>query len=383
VLPGLVDLHVHLPPPIALGERQLFSLLFLAHGVTSVRDTGSFIGDPVALADEIRRGERVGPRLFACGPFLDGDPPIWPNARVVRTPADADAAIADFVEAGRNCAKLYNNLSRDTVAALRESAGRRGLRVIAHVPDSVALPDLGGTEVQHFMRVTEDWGALDPDVLEFIARISVAREIEHTPTLVAFTRASRLERYDERQADPDAALLPRYYRELLWNPARNPRVYDLLPGDGSTVQERVVQMKRLARRLHAAEVPIHVGTDTPNPFVVPGASLHEELALLVEAGLPLDAVWLAATRSAGRALGVPQLGTLEVGAPADLLVFREDPTRDLAALATLEAVIADGRLYRKRDLDAAIARQLAHLEGFPYEAVTMAAARVVLFWLNR
>jgi hypothetical protein len=95
---------VHHPPALAVAERALFGLLFLAHGVTSVRDAGSTVGDPAGLARQIERGERPGPRTFGCGPFLDGDPPIWPTARVVRGAADAPDAIEALVSADRRCA---------------------------------------------------------------------------------------------------------------------------------------------------------------------------------------------------------------------------------------------------------------------------------------
>jgi imidazolonepropionase-like amidohydrolase len=122
-------------------------------------------------------------------------------------------------------------------------------------------------------------------------------------------------------------------------------------------------MKAAVGELHAAGVPVLAGSDAGNPFVVPGASLEAELGHLVDAGLSPEEAWLAATRRAATALGRPALGRLALGAPADLLVFRDDPTRDLAALATLEAVVADGRLYPKEALDAALARQRADFDG--------------------
>ena len=135
---------------------------------------------------------------------------------------------------------------------------------------------------------------------------------------------------------------------------------------------RCLTMKEVVSQLHKAGVRIHVGTDSPNPFVVPGAGFHQELRLLVEAGLTPEEVWLAATRWAGESLGVPKLGTLGEGAPADFLLFREDPTRDLAALSTLEAVVAQGRLYPKPVLDAAFTRHRDHFTGWLYDRLTIA-----------
>jgi cytosine/adenosine deaminase-related metal-dependent hydrolase len=120
-----------------------------------------------------------------------------------------------------------------------------------------------------------------------------------------------------------------------------------------------------------------------SPGVAPGASLHEELRALAAAGLGAEGALAAATTGAGEALGMPQLGRLEPGAPADLLVFRRDPTRDLDALRSLEAVVADGRLYRRDTLRAA-ARQLAlPLRRPPYDPLSSVAASVLVSWLDR
>lgn len=383
-LPGLIDLHVHHPPRFAPGERALAGLLFLAHGVTSVRDTGSLWGDALELREAVREGRHPGPRVFACGPFLDGPDPIWPGSRVVRDAAEGAAAVGELAAAGYDCAKLYNGLSRDAVQGILRAAQQHGLPVVGHVPHALPLAALHGVEVQHLMGTTEHWVALEPADVELAVRVSQSNELAHTPTLVAFARAARLDDHESLRRDPMARLLPRYYRDLLWNPETHPDIVALLaPAGFGNLDARVDHMQRMARRLHAAGVPVLAGTDTLNPFVVPGAALHEELSLLAEAGLGPEGAWAAATRGAGRALGVPRLGTLTPGAPADLLIFREDPTRDLAALATLQAVVARGRLYPKPELDAALDRYRAHFDSPVYDTLSTTAARAALHWLAR
>jgi imidazolonepropionase-like amidohydrolase len=130
--------------------------------------------------------------------------------------------------------------------------------------------------------------------------------------------------------------------------------------------------------MQKAGVRIHAGTDTQVPFLVPGAALHRELRILAAAGLGPDGALAAATTVPGRSLGVPGLGRVEPGSPADLLVFREDPTLDLDALDTLEAVIADGRLYRVADLEAQLERYQKHHEGRIFDAVSTPLVRQVL-----
>ncbi len=381
VLPGLIDMHVHHPPAFAVGERKLFALLFLAHGVTSVRDTGSIVGDLRGFRQRVRAGEIPGPRLFLCGPFLDGSPPTWPHSVVIEELESADAVIARLIAGGFDCAKLYGGLEGNAIEALRRGAGRVGFPLVAHVPRRVSLSQMAGIEIQHLMGTTDHWMNVEDRHLQSVLKTSHELGIRHTPTIVSFDRASLLATDGQKPAGGLAEPLPRYYREVVWNPKINPALYALTDSEFEDLPARVMHMRSLVRRLHSAGVPVFAGTDTPNPFVVPGESLQRELALLADAGLGAEGAWRAATHDAGRALGLAKLGSLTLGAPADLLVFREDPTRDLEAISTLVAVVSQGRLYRKEDLDAALARYRAHFEGFPYETLSMAAARLAVRWL--
>jgi imidazolonepropionase-like amidohydrolase len=378
VLPGLIDLHVHHPPPFAFAERDLFALLFLAHGVTAVRDTGSIAGSLIPQRDRIARGERPGPRLFTCGPILDGEAALWPGSRVVVDRESARAAVDELAREGVDCIKVHNAILLEPYEAVAEAAAAHGLPLVAHLPVVVPLERLRGAELQHMMGLHYDWRDLPDERVAGYVRRSLEAGVRHTPTLVVFARAAQLDRLESLRGDPAAQLLPRYYRELLWDPAVDPYVGRLSPGAWTSLLPRVEAMQRTVRALEAAGVPVYAGTDALNPFVVPGASLHEELRLLAAAGLTPERVWRMATRDAGAALRVPGLGTLEPGAPADLLVFRDDPTRDLAALATLEAVVARGRLYPRAELDAAVARWRAHFESPLYDALSMSLARVLL-----
>jgi hypothetical protein len=375
-LPGLVDLHVHHPPLAAWGERELFALLFLRHGVTSVRDVGSFGGGMLEQRRRVREGELAGPRLFACGPIVDGEPPGWPGARIVLDPEEARAAVAALVEEGSDCVKIYNSLSLGAFTALREEAARFDLPIVGHLPDAVPFEALRGVELQHLMGLAAE-GPTNAGVRAYVER-SRRIGLQHTPTLVAFARGAQLEDYDALRGDPAAQLLPRHYRELLWNPDANPLVAWLEPEGFGELPDRHRRMQQVVGLLHARGVSVLAGTDTMNPFVVPGIALHEELQHLAAAGIPPAEVLEIATRRAGDRLGVHGLGTLRVGAPADFVLFREDPTSGLAALDTLEAVVAAGRLYRRVDLDGAIRAQLEYSDGPIYSTLYRALARLLI-----
>lgn len=141
---------------------------------------------------------------------------------------------------------------------------------------------------------------------------------------------------------------------------------------------RIERMKQLTRQLHEGGVTLHVGTDPMNPYVIPGLSVIEEMQILEETGIPLEDVWVAATSAPGASTGLPKLGRIQVDAPADFLILREDPTVDLSALDTIEAVVADGRLYTREALDQALRRYQDYFNGWIYDRTMTQAARLVM-----
>jgi imidazolonepropionase-like amidohydrolase len=394
VMPGLIDMHVHFPPDTGLGQTELFAFLFLAHGVTSVRDAADVDGTATSPArDGVREGRFPGPRVFACGPFVDGPEPPWKNSLVVRTREEAAAAVAQIADAGFECVKVYDRLSAEALEGLREAAAARGLPLIGHVPRSVPFEAARLDDVQHLTGVATppggdqrlfpknmvEWSRVDDARMAFIVETSLRLGIAHTPTLVVGERLIAMEDHAALREAPDAQLLPRFYRDVIWSPQDGlPLLRRIEPEDFPVLREAQAREARLVARLSAAGVRIHAGSDTQNPFVVPGASLHRELALLVAAGLTPEQALAAATSAPGESLRLDGLGRLAPGAPADLLVLREDPTQDLAALGSLEAVVADGRLYTKAELDAQLARYRAHADGALFDAVSTALVRRAL-----
>lgn len=390
VLPGLNDLHVHFPPAALPGQTELFALLFLRHGVTAVREAGDVDGTASEPAQRgAAEGRFPGPRVLRCGPFVDGEPPRWQNTRVVRTPEEARAAVEAIADAGLDCVKAYDELGADALAAAREAAAQRGLPVIGHVPWRVPFEQARLDDVQHLMGVAPEgeghpppfpqrlasWLELDDARVDFVIAQSLRLGIAHTPTLVARERlaAGMRERDWERmRSEPDALLLPRFYRELLWSPLRgiNRAASLRTDADFAMVEHSLERALHTVARMHAAGVRLHSGSDVLNPFVVPGASLWRELRLFVAAGLTPEQALAISTRSSAEALRVPELGRLAVGAPAELALYREDPTRDLAALDTLAGVVRGGRLYTREALDADFERRRRHFEDPLYERVT-------------
>ncbi len=385
ILPGLIDMHVHLPPWWAPGQLELFNTLFLAHGVTAIRELGSLDVRVFEVRREIHEGRRAGPRVFACGPLLDGDPPLWPLARIVRTPAEGRAAVADLANSGADCVKVYSRLSDDALEGIREAASAHRLPVVGHLPQSLPWGETRIDDVQHVC--DPRCPALGPRQIDELVETAARFGIAHTPTLVVYHEQLAAYDYSAAAERPTARLMPRFWREVVWNPHFG-LGFSAPPATAREMFRReqealVSRLQEVVRRLHARGVRIHAGTDPFNPLVVPGASLHTELRLLEGAGLTTEEAWAAATRVAGESLGTPRLGRLETGAPADLLILRTDPLRYSSGLETLVAVVADGRLYQKPALDEALQRQRRHFEGLLYDRISMAIARAVAELIKR
>jgi imidazolonepropionase-like amidohydrolase len=391
LLPGLVDMHTHLPPASPLNLTSYFCLLYLLHGVTTLRDCGDVDGTAVPSARRaLERGELPGPRVFACGPFISGGPPRWVNTVVVEGPDEMEGVVAKLSAAGADFLKAYEDLTVAEIRALVAAGQRHGLPVIGHVPAALSYEEALIPEVQHFLGVPlpasherdhivtrmEGWQGVDDARLDEIVAVTLEHGIVNTPTLVTTRQILAYRDYAAALADPVIRLLPRLYREAMWHPRKGLPFFRVIDaGLLARAEDSLHKKKRLLARLFAAGARLLIGTDTSQPFVIPGVALQQEMRLFAEAGVPPETVWAIATRVAGETLRQPQLGRIEPGAPADLLLFRADPTADLAALGSLDAVIAAGKLFRCADIAAAVEVYRRHFKGGLVDRLSMLAAR--------
>jgi imidazolonepropionase-like amidohydrolase len=389
LLPGLVDMHVHLNDE----EREQQLGLYLAHGVTTVQ---SMHGTPRHLEVRARlaRGDLIGPRFFTTGPTT--------ATEQVNSPARAAEVVQAQADAGFDAIKMYGDgsdtMTRETYAALVAAAHARGLRLVGHAPrnlpfevvlaegqDSIdhmeeilytSTPVLkvmaplvrfqfgrrNREEVEQLLRQGDLDARMEAAAKEVAAQVA-ATKLAVTPTLIAFTTILQhtTPEFESLADNPLLACMSPLTRRQ-WEPSRNRYrrfwsdrrdVISLVLAQGLAMQ------KRLVRGFHAAGVPILTGTDAPLTFVYPGWSLHRELALLVGCGLsPYDAL-VAATVAPARVLGIAdRIGTVAIGKEADLVLVRGDPTADVVNAAKIASVFARGRWLDRSALDALL-RDLA------------------------
>jgi predicted amidohydrolase len=399
LIPGLWDAHVHTFVFPWQPDHQL--PLFIANGVTGIRDMGGALpnsasdemggGFPVNVIDTIRAAiasrERVGPRIVA-GVMVDGPTPVWPVALAAGTADEGLQVVATIAEAGADFVKLYTLLPREAYLAIAEAANEWDFPFAGHVPIAVTAgeaSDAGQHSVEHFSDSllpycsTEEeilaelraaaagpapvqayaaafFGMLPrfletfaPDKVEALATRFVANQTWFTPTLILGQNAA-LAGDPAQIADPRLRYLP---SEVVasWNPQGDVRPVARTAEDRAMTRLLMETGAAITETMQRTGVPLMAGTDTGLPYVFPGFSLHDELALLVEAGLtPLEALQ-AATRNTAQAVGLGDvLGTVEVGKLADLVLLDADPLAAITNTTRIAAVVANGRLLAQPEL---------------------------------
>jgi imidazolonepropionase-like amidohydrolase len=379
LIPGLWDMHTH-PNPRTLA-------MFIANGVTGIRSMRAQPNHRDAR-DEVARGQRLGPHIVA-GVVLDG--PTGSQSNTSRTTSDEQRAILDDLSwwvvstadkartavrrasrEGYDFIKVYNRLPRDAYFAIVQEARDLGVPVVGHVPWSVApveCSDAGQRSIEHTYLIgqvcidrNEEWRRLvaanpaaalgfaefQPSVDSF--QLSRATNLVHAmrkngtwlcPTLIASAVIASGPRTSD---EPRLKYVTPRFREA--------RTHPRFP---STPRNRAehAQYMQLVGMLHRSGVGILAGTDANADSVsFEGFSLHDELQLLVDAGLtPLDAL-RAATSAPAEFFGVrKQLGTVEAGKHAELVLLDADPLADIRNTQRINAVFTGGRVYRRGALD--------------------------------
>lgn len=321
LIPGLWDMHVHLT------EDDQASLV--AHGVTGVRDMGNALADVDGWRGRIAARSLVGPRIFRVGPILNGEE-FGPAQLAIQTDADARTAVRVLKKVGVDAIKLHTMLPRDAYFALADEAHKLGIPFVGHVPQSVSAAEAsnaGQASLEHIQTLFEGQFPPKPDSEPQLFALFAKNGTIYDPTLVTYRGST-----EAQNVDPE---LVRAYP-------------DLLPGR----QRLFARFVELVGMMNRAGVILVTGTDLSDfKWIAAGASLHDELALFVDAGLtPMQALQ-AATRNPARFLHVAA-GTIEVGRRADLILLDANPLDDIRNTRKIHAVVLDGTLLNRARLDA-------------------------------
>lgn len=340
VLPGLIDLHFHIENDPKLALRQL------SHGVTSFRDPGQWEEKFVGLRRMIADDHLAAPRIFTAGPHIDGEHPAYPaDAVVARDPEEARRFAERNLDQGASSLKIYFRLPFASARAVIEVCNARHVPCTAHleITDARELLLAGLQGIEHIT-------SLGPSVLPRVQREAYRQRV------LADNDARRDGRYEMFAHLPlDGADAEALYEVLR---ARRPwidptlAVFERRPGRATTEAARArdamyvagfENMKRLTRRVAREGARIVVGGHSTVPFAARGEAPWREMELLVESGFtPLEAIQAATGTAAGFLYREQDLGTLQPGRLADLVVLTGDPTRSISEIRSVERVMAGG-----------------------------------------
>jgi imidazolonepropionase-like amidohydrolase len=391
LIPGLADMHTHLTSAGEPdGSRKFIIPLLLANGITSVRDMGGYLESLIPLRKEIAEGKLLGPSIITPGPYLDGSPPSFQPSLVVTTRSQSDAAVHRLVARGVDFIKVQSILSRDAYFAVAQAAQREHIVFVGHVPDRVTAAeaaDAGQHSIEHLTNVLRGCSRDEPKLMReqfFIAAKqqspgqSRAREsrwlnrllneyspekaaaliakfkekdVWQTPTLVLLKNDAFPTLENVATSRDRAKFIPSRTLDT-WKKSRTEQMKTVSPQDSELHAQLLRKSMNLVAQMQKAGVKILAGTDSPAPYVFPGSALHDELQLLVEAGLtPFEALQ-AATKSPAEFLHTPKnSGTIEKGKFADLVLLDANPLNDIRNSRKIRAVILRGKLLDRLTLD--------------------------------
>jgi hypothetical protein len=402
LIPGLWDMHVHSVSPVAadtanprIAAQDWHLPLFLAYGVTGVRNMNDGTGDvTLKLTNTIKRqlaeGSRPGPpRFLSAGSALDGDPYMGLSRKVsVRTAAEARSVVEQLASNGADLIKVYENVSREAYFAIIDEARRRKIPVDGHLPFRIT-PEEGAasgqrtlehpealaagcstqaeTERKRFAGVLADYDGPSGSEQLLLMQIRHYRALYDSRDPARCASAFEAYRHNGVAVTPDLLVYHHivHAEQIL---SDTPRMR-FVPGavrrgwenffKAESIREFQSTLRPIpslelqnVRLANEAGVVLLAATDVDFPLGVPGLSLHEELVRLVEAGLTPLAALQAATRNPARVLGLAgSVGRIEPGKLADLVLLDANPLEDIRNTQKIRAVVADGQLYRRAELD--------------------------------
>ena len=348
LMPGLAEMHGHIPPPQAPKEfTESVLFMYLANGVTTVR---GMLGAPgqLELRERANGGELLSPTLYLAGPSFNGNS--------VNSPAQAAEMVREQKHEGWDLLKVHPGLTRDEYDAMAKTAHEVGIRFAGHVPSEVGLPhalEMRQETIDHIDGYVEHLGAesgpLDEAKLAEVVRMTKSAGAWIVPTMALWETLLGVTALEKLLSYPELKYMPPQQVES-WEKSHRAR-QSSPQFDRRKAEQVAANRKRILKALHRGGVPILFGTDAPQQFSVPGFSVYHEFASMLEAGMSPFEIILSATKAAGDYhQDKARFGMVAVGQRADLILVNGNPLKDISNVARRAGVMVRGRWLSEAEI---------------------------------
>lgn len=367
LIPGLIDMHVHTNADLNFRENsptqgatffmntQDVMATYIANGVTTIFELGGRV-EHFGQRNEIAKGYVVGPRMAIAAVINGGDPNN--GGRIVNTPSDARQAVRSAKAEGYNFIKAYSHLNIESFKAVVDEAQKQGLKVVGHIPDAFKgqtgeafVPNFSlVAHAEEFSKQIRNQNKTKEDAINF-AQMAKENNTWLTPNLLAIVKI----RDQVQSLDSIRSMKTlKYVHPLLqdkWLTSNNYNKHSSAEFI-NYLDSLITFHKQLVVAFKDADIPMVIGTDAGVSGVVTGFSLHDELGLLVDAGLTNEEALISATRLPSQWLNIEKkVGTVETGKFADLILLDSNPLEDIKNTRKITGVFVNGNWLDKEKID--------------------------------